>query len=73
MKPEHIVFESKHHVPPRKPDKQPRVIRVDDRHHRAYHLLFGNPASFEDACKILWRDWWDLDKEDMPKIKRKIR
>jgi len=51
---------SKHHVPPRKPDRFARTIVVDDRHHRAYHLLFGNPQSFEDACKILKRDWWTL-------------
>lgn len=62
-----------HHVPPRCPDKVIRTIYIDDRHHRAYHLLFGNPASFEDACKILWRDWWDLYKEDMPKIRRKTK
>ena len=51
---------SKHHVPPKKPDKQPRIIVVDDRHHKAYHLLFGNAKSFEDACHILKRDWWTL-------------
>lgn len=64
---------SKHHVPPRVPDVELRTIYVDDRHHRAYHLLFGNSSSFEDACKILWRDWWNLDEQEMPKVKRKIR
>ena len=48
-----------HHVPPRNPDPQPRYIqRVDDRHHRAYHLLFKAAATYEDACKILLADWW---------------
>lgn len=50
---------SKHHVPPRHPDKQPHFIfRVDDRHHRAYHLLFKAAKSFEDCVEILRNDWW---------------
>jgi hypothetical protein len=40
------------------PDKFPRIIQVDERHHRSYHLLFANCASYEDACHILRRDWW---------------
>jgi hypothetical protein len=50
---------TRHHVPPRHPDSEPRfVMDVDDRHHRAYHLLFKAAANFEDACAILWEDWW---------------
>lgn len=49
---------TKHHVPPKVPDKFPRIIQVDERHHRSYHLLFANCASYEDACHILRRDWW---------------
>lgn len=49
---------TKHHVPPKHPDKQPRVIRIDARHHRAYHILFGAPKTFEDCIQILKRDWW---------------
>src|ERR1035437_3438966 len=50
---------TKHHVPARNPDKQPRFIRkVDERYHRSYHLLFQAAASYEDACAILWHDWW---------------
>lgn len=49
---------TKHHVPPRNPDKTPRIIKIDERHHRAYHLLFGVAKSYEDACYILKRDWW---------------
>jgi len=47
-----------HHIPPKKPDDTPRKIIVDRRHHRAYHLLFANAKSFEDAVAILLRDWW---------------
>lgn len=47
-----------HHVPPRNPDKVPRTIRIDERHHRAYHLLFGSARSLDDAISILTRDWW---------------
>lgn len=48
-----------HHVPPRNPDPQPRYIqRVDERHHRAFHLLFKAAASFEDCVAILKHDWW---------------
>ena len=54
-----------HHVPPRNPDPQPRYIqRVDERHHRAYHLLFKAAASYEDACKILLYDWWTFPAEN---------
>jgi hypothetical protein len=50
---------SKHHVPPQHPDPQPKFIKVvDDRHHRAYHVLFKAAGSFEEACEILLRDWW---------------
>ena len=48
-----------HHVPPRHPDPQPHFLcRVDERHHQAYHLLFSAAKSYEDACRILQRDWW---------------
>lgn len=58
------VKTSKHHVPPRNPDPQPRFLRiVDDRHHRAYHLLFGAVGSYEQACEILLRDWWTAPAE----------
>ena len=51
---------TKHHQPPSCPDKFPRIIKVDERHHRAYHLLLGNPANYEMACAILKRDWWQV-------------
>lgn len=54
---------SKHHVPPQRPDKHPRVIRVDARHHRAYHMLFGAAKSLEDCIFILKRDWWRVDSK----------
>ena len=54
-----------HHVPPRHPDPQPRfLMEVDDRHHRAYHLLFKAAASYEDACAILLRDWWTFPADN---------
>ncbi len=49
---------SDHHVPPRHPDKHPRTIRVDARHHREYHMLFGSAKNLEDCVAILKRDWW---------------
>lgn len=49
---------TRHHVPPQFPDPLPRTIRVDERHHRAYHLIFGNARNLEDCIKILKRDWW---------------
>lgn len=51
--------QTRHHVPPTHPDKQPRFLKkVDERHHAAYHMLFGAAASFEEASEILKRDWW---------------
>lgn len=52
--PEH----NKHHIVPKCPDKNPRVIVVDAELHKCYHKLFGNPKSYKDACTILLRDWW---------------
>ncbi len=55
----------RHHVPPRRPDANPRFIkRKDSRHHRAYHLLFAAAKSYEDACLILWHDWWEQAEDD---------
>lgn len=49
---------TKHHVPPTHPDKRPRIIRIDERHHAAYHLLFGAAPNMETCILILKRDWW---------------
>ena len=49
---------TRHHVPPVHPDPVPRTIKVDERHHRAYHLLFANAKDIEDCIAILKRDWW---------------
>jgi hypothetical protein len=58
---------NRHHVPPRNPDPHPRFIkRKDERHHKAYHLLFAGAKSYEDACLILWQDWWEQSAEDIP-------
>ena len=48
---------TKHHQPARHPDSLPRIIRVDERHHRAFHLLFGNPPDIQTCICILKRDW----------------
>ena len=51
--------QTRHHVPPQHPDLEPRfILKVDQRHHRAYHLLFGSPRTFEEACRILKHDWF---------------
>jgi hypothetical protein len=56
----------RHHVPPRNPDPTPRFIkRKDSRHHQAYHLLFAAAKSYDDACLILWHDWWEQGAEDV--------
>ena len=50
---------TRHHVPPRHPDKQAYFIkRVNAQHHRAYHMLFGAAPSLEVCIEILKRDWW---------------
>lgn len=56
---------TKHHVPPKNPDPvpKPRILIKSEKHHQAYHLLFGAARSFEDACAILQRDWWEI-KDD---------
>ena len=52
---------TKHHVPPTCPDPKPRfILKKTRRHHEAYHLLFGNAKSFEDAVEILKHDWWEF-------------
>lgn len=53
-----IPSSNKHHCIPKHPDRYPRTIVVKEEHHKAYHLLFGNPKNFEDACAILKRDWF---------------
>lgn len=61
-----MTKEDRHHVPPRNPDGNPRFIkRKDSRHHRAYHLLFGAAKSYEDACLVLWHDWWEQGTDDL--------
>lgn len=50
-----------HHVPPRSNGYHAKtgyilVKRLID--HRAYHQLFKNAGTFEEACEILKRDWW---------------
>lgn len=55
-----------HHVPPRHPDKFPRLIRMSVKRHDAYHLLVGNPKNFEDCCRVIWRDFWAKDGEEFP-------
>jgi hypothetical protein len=48
-----------HHVPPRNPDKVPRIILRKKRvHHQAYHTLFAAAKSYEDCCAILLVNWW---------------
>lgn len=51
---------TKHHVPPKNPDPvpKPRILIKSQKHHEAYHLLFGAARSYGDACEILKRDWW---------------
>lgn len=49
---------TRHHAPPRHPDVTPKIIKVNEYSHRAYHHLFGNARSLEDCIKILERDWW---------------
>jgi hypothetical protein len=51
---------TRHHAPPQHPDPAPAVIRIDERRHRSYHLLFANAASLEDCIAILKRDWWPI-------------
>lgn len=54
-----VCITDKHHVPPRHADPRPRfTLKKDRREHEAYHLLFGCAKSFEDACEILYQDWW---------------
>jgi hypothetical protein len=63
---ESMTNADRHHVPPRKPDAKPRFIkRKDSRHHRAYHLLFAAAKSYDDACLILWHDWWEQGANDL--------
>jgi hypothetical protein len=51
---------TRHHVPPRHPDKQPRFVRKKRQcHHNAYHILFGAAPTFEACVDILRKDWWE--------------
>lgn len=53
---------TKHHQPPEHPDSEPRTINVDERHHRAFHLIFGNPMDIQTCLSILKRDWFNPAK-----------
>ena len=49
-----------HHVPPRSRRQNPHhgfIIRVQWFKHRAYHELFGCPASYAEAKAILAKRW----------------
>jgi len=52
-----------HHVPPRSRGKTQFLLEKPEHEHRAYHLLFGNAASYEECCQILWKDWWKPSSE----------
>jgi hypothetical protein len=49
---------TKHHVPPRHPDRILIILRKTPAKHIAYHVLFGAAPSLEACIKILKRDWW---------------
>jgi len=58
---------SRHHVPPRHPDEQPKFINNKKHSHReAYELLFGTARTFEEAAAILRKDWWEYPKPGNP-------
>lgn len=46
-----------HHVPPRSHGAR-FILRKTWNEHRAYHIIFGNAASFEECVEILKRYWW---------------
>ena len=48
---------TKHHVPPQHPQVYV-VKRINAKHHRAYHMLFGASPSLEECVAILKRFWW---------------
>lgn len=58
---------TKHHVPPKCPDAtpKPKVLHKTRKMHEFYHALFGCPATYEEACYILRRDWW-TDEQGNP-------
>ena len=50
---------NRHHIPPRHPDRYPRIVKVvSKKHHDAYHMLFGAAPDIESCVEILKRDWW---------------
>ena len=49
---------SSHHVPPKSKGVK-FIIEVPVNRHRAYHLLFGACPTYQRACEILKRDWWE--------------
>lgn len=58
-----------HHIPPKCPDKKPVFNKqegrmVSKKSHAAYHLIFHNAATFEEAVEILWNDWWNKDTNE---------
>ena len=52
---------TKHHVPPKSVGAQ-FILYKTRKEHEAYHLLFGNAASYEECCKILKEQWWTPPK-----------
>ena len=49
-----------HHIPPRSVSNKGFTIRVPWYLHKAYHTIFGNVGSYEEACKILKKWWGDM-------------
>ena len=47
-----------HHVPPTSTGATKFVLRKRRVEHEAYHTLFGNAATFEEAALILLQQWW---------------
>jgi len=46
-----------HHVPPKSKGAE-FILQKEWNRHSAYHLIFGNAASYEECCRILQKDWW---------------
>ena len=54
-----------HHVPPVSTYAKwfGFILRKKDNEHVAYHILFGNVATYEECCRILKKHWWTRPKE----------
>lgn len=58
--------------PNRLSQQHPRLLRVNLQRFKAYNVLFADTKSFQDACEIVWKEWFAKNPNDpIPTVRSK--